>query len=103
MVDRIALLIGLFAVPLIALKMGNRFRDQPPTKRRFFWGAVIGHSLGMVVTVVASLFPPIWWEGGTVLRDYLVHWSMLAGSVFGVLAAQLGGRNELPDAPHQRT
>ena len=50
MLDQIALLVGLFAVPLIALKLGNRFRDQTPSKRRFFWGAVIGHTLGMTVT-----------------------------------------------------
>ena len=103
MLDRIALLIGLFAVPLIALKMGNRFRDQSPPKRRFFWGAVIGHMLGMTVTVIASMFPPIWWEGGTVLRDYLVHWSMLVGSVIGVLAAQLGNSGEKPETRTQRT
>ena len=103
MLDRIALLIGLFAVPLIALKMGNRVRDQTPPKRRFFWGAVIGHMLGMCITVVASMFPPIWWEGGTVLRDYLVHWSMLVGSVLGVLAAQFGGRDKLPETRTQRT
>ena len=103
MLDRIALLLGLFAVPLIALKLGNRFRDQTPSKRRFFWGAVIGHMCGICVTVVASMFPPIWWEGGTVLRDYLVHWSMLVGSVLGVLAAQFGGSGKPPESRTQRT
>jgi MFS family permease len=92
--DQIALLVGLFAVPLLALRIGNRFRDQTPSRRRIFWGAVLGHSFGMMVTVCAALFPPIWWEGGTVLRDYLVHWSMLIGSIVGVVAARLGRKDQ---------
>ena len=90
MLDRLALLLGFFAGPLLALRLGNRFRDRSVPARRIFWGAVIGHSLGMIVTLIATMLPPIAWEHGPALRHVLVHWSMLAGSVLGVLAAQLG-------------
>ena len=98
MIDRIALLIGLFAAPVIALRLGNRFRDQSTTHRRVFWGLVIGHTCGLLLAVSAAMLPPIAWEEGPRLRDALVHWSMFGGSVIGALAGWVT-RDRTPPAP----
>ena len=99
MISRIALLLGLLVVPLLALKLGNRFRDQGARHRRIFWGAVLGHTLGMAMTMVAALLPPIVWQEGTFLRTVLVFWSMLLGGAAGAL---LGGLTAGRSAPVAR-
>lgn len=87
MIDQIAFLVGLFAAPLVALRLGNRFRDQSASHRRLFWGIIIGHTCGMIVAVSAAMLPPIAWEEGPRLRDVLVHWSLLGGAVIGGFGA----------------
>jgi hypothetical protein len=78
-----ALLLGLFAVPALLLALGHRLRRRPPFWRRVFWGAVAGHSLALLVTLAASLYPPIGWEGGPRPRDHAVHWSLALGALAG--------------------
>ena len=87
--DRVALLVGLFGVPLLILIGGRRFRHQSPNHRRRFWGATLGHTAGLLASLTATLVPPIWWHGGSWWRDFLVHWSMLVGAAVGVAIAQL--------------
>ncbi len=87
--DRVALLVGLFLVPALVLRLGNRFRDQSAGRRRAFWGAILGHSCGLIVTVCAALYPPVWWGEDSLIRDFLVYWSMLIGSVLGILGGRL--------------
>ena len=85
---KIALLLGLFAVPAYLLSLGNRFRYRTPSERGRFWGGVIGHSLGVLVAVTAMLAPPLLWPTSS-MRDLAVHWSMVVlgvgGLVFGAI------------------
>ncbi len=81
--ERVALLIGLFVVPLLLLAIGHRLRRRSPAWRRAFWGGVFGHSLALLITLTASLYPPIWWAGGSFWRDAAVHWTLLFGGLLG--------------------
>lgn len=91
----LALLAGLFAVPVVLLWMGHRLRRRPAAWRGAFWGAVAGHALGMLVSVGALHYPPVLWgDGGW--RTLLVHWAMLLGAVLGgavgwMMGARRGG------------
>lgn len=80
---KLALLAGLFAAPAVLLWLGHRYRQQSRASRRVFWGAVVGHSLGMLAAVAAAHYPPVFWGGGPAWREAAVHWSMLAGALAG--------------------
>lgn len=84
------LLAGLFVVPALLLWLGHRLRHRDSARRRVFWGAVAGHTLGMLVTMVAVHYPPVLWGGGW--RDAAVHWPMLLGGLLGAGAGWLAGR-----------
>lgn len=78
----LALLAGLFIVPVALLWMGHRLRRRTPAWRGAFWGAVAGHTLGMLVTLAALHYPPVLWgDGGW--RTTLVHGAMLLGAAAG--------------------
>lgn len=88
----LALLAGLFVVPVGLLWMGHRLRRRTPAWRGAFWGAVAGHVLGMLVSVAAMHVPAVLWgDGGW--RTMLVHWAMLLGAVLGgVVGWMMGAR-----------
>lgn len=81
--EHVALLAGLFAVPVLLLALGHRLRNRPPFWRRVFWGAVAGHSIALVVTLAAALYPPIAWADGPRPRDNAVHWALVVGALVG--------------------
>jgi len=85
--ERVALLIGLIVIPVLLLMAGHRFRDRTPRQRSLFWGALLGHTTGLLLTVTLTMLPPIWWHGGPMWRDFLVHFSMLIGTVAGTALA----------------
>lgn len=87
----LALLAGLFAVPVFLLLLGHRLRRRPPLWRRIFWGAVAGHIAGLLVLTIATHYPPVVWEGGSVWRDLAVYWSPLVGAALGALVAAVVG------------
>ncbi|HEX7181688.1 MAG TPA: hypothetical protein VF756_07585 [Thermoanaerobaculia bacterium] len=78
-----ALLVGLFAIPALLLALGHRLRRRRPLWRGVFWGAVAGHSIALMAMLIATLYPPVAWEGGPRARDAAVHWSLLLGSLVG--------------------
>jgi hypothetical protein len=91
--EHVALLMGLFVVPALLLAIGHRLRRRPPLWRRVFWGGVIGHSIAIVVMLIASMYPPVFWEGGLRARDAAVHWALMLGAMVGsVIAAVLPAR-----------
>lgn len=81
--ERIALLVGLFLAPGGLLWLGHEFREKSMRKKRAFWGGVIGHTLGLIITLIATLAPPVWWAGGPFWRDFAIHWSLLFGVLIG--------------------
>ena len=48
------LLAGLFLVPVVLLWLGHRLRRRTAGARAVFWGATIGHSIGIAVTLAAQ-------------------------------------------------
>lgn len=84
-----ALLAGLFLAPAALLWLGQRFRQRTPRWRRVFWGAVTGHTLGMLATVGAAHYPPVSWGGGPPAREVVLFWSMPAGALAGAAVAWL--------------
>jgi hypothetical protein len=77
----IALLLGLFIVPLALLALGHRLRDRTPQQRGAFWGGVIGHTFAVVVAVTALHYPPVLWNSQE--RIVIAFWSMLLGGIVG--------------------
>ena len=78
----LALLAGLFIVPVVLLWLGHRLRRRTAPSRSAFWGAVAGHTLGMLASVAAMHVPAVLWAGGGA-RTMIVHWGMLAGAIAG--------------------
>jgi NAD/NADP transhydrogenase beta subunit len=87
----VALVAGLFLVPLALLVLGHRLRERTPAQRGAFWGGVIGHSIALLVAVTAMHAPPVLWESST--RIAAAFWSMLAGAVVGAGAGILRARS----------
>lgn len=90
-----ALLAGLFVVPVALLWMGHRLRRRSAGWRGAFWGAVAGHALGMLVTVMALHYPPIPWDDGG-SRSALVHGAMLLGGILGGAIGWMMGARRHP-------
>ena len=82
-----ALLIGFLGAPLWLLAVGHRLRYRTSRVKRLFWGALTGHTSGLVIALAAMVFPSISWESGGQMRVLLVHWSMLAGVLLGLSVA----------------
>jgi hypothetical protein len=98
--ERVALLLGLLVAPLVLLWLGHRLRDRSAVARGGFWGGVIGHAAGLLVTVLTSMVPPVWWAGGPLLRDFAVHWSPVLLAAFGIAAgARLAARRRSDSRP----
>ena len=88
---RVALLLGLFAAPLVLLYLGHRLRGRGPRARRSFWGGIAGYLVGMIVSVAAMMMPPVWWTDGGAARDFVVHWAMLVGFLLGIVLGPFVG------------
>jgi hypothetical protein len=88
---RLALLAGLFILPVVLLTLGHRMRDRSARTKRLFWGGVIGHAIGIVVTMVVMMSPPVWWADTESVRTFAVHWAMVLGCAAGVAGAAVKG------------
>jgi hypothetical protein len=84
---RFAFLLGIVVVPGVLVWLGHRMRDRSPRQRRVFWGAVIGHSVALIIALVALHYPPVMWDDGP--RVVLALWSLLLGAGVGALAGAL--------------
>jgi len=91
MMGRLALLVGLFVAPAVLLWLGQRLRDASAARRGAFWGGITGHTAALVLTTIAAMAPPIVWTGGGLLRELVVHWSLLAGAVGGAAVGAAAG------------
>ncbi|MBW3572392.1 MAG: hypothetical protein KY467_14920 [Gemmatimonadetes bacterium] len=94
--SRLALLAGLFVVPVLLLWLGHHLRRRPPAWPPVFWGAVIGYVAGMLVMLVAIHYPPVLWASGG-WRTAAVHWGMVVGAGVGAVVGRLtrGRRGDL--------
>ena len=88
----LALLLGLFVVPAVALALGHRISKRPARQRGAFWGVVIGHTVAMLVATAAALYSPVRWSEVDVARGALGLWAMLVlGVVGGVIGYLMAG------------
>ena len=88
----LALLLGLFVVPAVALALGHRIARRPARQRGAFWGIVVGHTIAMLVATTAALYQPVRWSGADVMRGTLGLWGMLVlGLVGGVVGYLVSG------------
>lgn len=93
----VMLLAGFFIAPALLLWLGHGLRRRTARARRAFWGGVIGHSLGMLVTLIAAHSPANpWSEGGW--RSAAVHGAMLAGALLGAALGAMAGSRRSHDA-----
>ena len=101
---RLAMLAGLFAVPMFLLWAGHQWRHAGPRMRGAFWGGIIAHSLGAVLATVAGVVWPVEWEADDTVRGFLGFWSMLLLSVAGAtIGALMNGRAAVPAGDSARS
>jgi hypothetical protein len=81
--DRVALLLGLFAVPAVLLWAGHRLRRRSDRWRGAFWGAVLAHTAASVPAMVAALYPAAEWSAADRWRGVLAFWLMLLAAPVG--------------------
>lgn len=86
----VALLAGLFGVPLVLLVWGHRLREHSARARRAFWGAVAGHGVAAILAVTFGIFPPAEWSESDGVRGFFGLWALLLFPLLAGLAA--GGR-----------
>ena len=93
--SKLALLLGLFVLPGIALALGHRIAKRPARQRSAFWGVVIGHTAAMLVATAAALYSPVKWSAADVARGALGLWGMLVlGAIGGVIGYFAGGKEQ---------
>lgn len=85
----LALLGGLFGVPVVLLAYGHRFRQHTSRGRRAWWGALIGYGCAACIALAAGLFPPQAWTASDDLRGAAGLWSLLVLPLLGAVVARL--------------
>lgn len=95
-----ALLAGMFVVPVVMLWLGHRLRRRSARARGGFWGAVAGHTLGMLASVAAMHVPAILWAGGDA-RTIVVYGGMLIGAIAGAAIGWMAGARRGEPASRQ--
>jgi len=81
----VAMLLGVFAVPVALLWTGHRLRRRSPRVRAAFWGALAGHVAAIVVGSAAAMTPPEEWAATDFWRGLLGFWSFLLLPAVGAL------------------
>lgn len=88
-IGTIAFLLGLYVMPLILLAWGHRIRRRSARLRRAFWGAISGHCVAALLTLVAGLFLPEAWSDASPVRGFFGLWTLLLLPVVGALLASV--------------
>lgn len=83
----IALLIGLFVVPLVLLALGHRSRRRSAAQRAVFWGGLLGYLIAALAALWVGLMPAAEWSEADLVRGALGFWGLIIGPVIGALAA----------------
>lgn len=90
----LALLAGLFVVPVVLLWLGHRLRRRPVRLRGAFWGGVIGYGVASLAALVVGMYPPHEWSGGDVMRGLLGFWLLLIAPLVGALLGAITARGD---------
>jgi hypothetical protein len=82
-IGTIAMLVGLFGVPVFLLWSGHRLRRRTPRQRAMFWGALVGYGVASLAALAVSISPAAMWDANDTLRGVLGFWSFIIGGVLG--------------------
>jgi hypothetical protein len=90
----VALLAGLFLVPVVLLALGHRLRRRTPRQRAVFWGGLVGYLGGALAALWVGMFPAAEWSATDTARGLIGFWGLIIGPLVGALAglALLRGR-----------
>lgn len=86
-IGTVALLVGLFVIPLIILGLGHRLRRRSPAQRRMFWGALVGYLVAALAAMWVGMVPAAEWSNSDTVRGLLGFWGLLVGPIIGAAAA----------------
>ena len=81
----IALLVGLFVVPLVLLALGHRLRRRSPGQRAVFWGGLIGYLTGALAAMWVAMMPAAEWSAADSARGLVGYWGLIIGPTAGAL------------------
>jgi len=85
----LALLAGLFLVPLLFLALGHRWRRRGPRQRAAFWGGLTGYFIAAFVALVVGMRPAAEWSGNDTMRGVLGLWSLVIAPTLGAAVGAL--------------
>ena len=88
----LALLVGLFGVPVFLLWAGHRLRRRTPRQRAMFWGALVGYGVASLAALAVSIYPAAMWDGSDTMRGLLGFWSFVIASAVGAAAGLVRAR-----------
>lgn len=83
----VALLLGLFVVPVALLALGHRLRRRTPRQRAVFWGGLAGYLIGALGVMWVGMVPAAEWSAGDTARGLIGFWGLIIAPVLGGLAA----------------
>jgi hypothetical protein len=85
----LAMLAGLFVVPLVLLWLGHRMRDRTPAQRAMFWGGLVGYLVASIAALIVGMTPAAEWAADDTVRGFLGYWGLLAGFAIGAIAGRV--------------
>lgn len=88
-VGSLAMLLGIFGVPVVLLGAGHRLRRRSARWHAAFWGGVAGHVAALVIGSVAAVVPAEQWAPTDLWRGALGLWSFLVLPAIGAMAGAL--------------
>lgn len=88
-IGTIALLIGLFVMPVVLLGLGHRLRRRSPMQRRIFWGALVGYLVAALAAMWVGMVPAAEWSSTDTARGLLGFCGLLLGPIIGAAAAAI--------------
>lgn len=83
----LAMLVGLFGVPVFLLWAGHRLRRRSPRVRVVFWGVLTGYGVASLAALAVSIYPAAMWSADDTLRGVLGFWSFVIGGLLGAAVA----------------
>lgn len=90
-VSFMAMLLGLFVVPLVLLILGHKFRQKTHRQRAMFWWGLSGHVVAVVIATVAAFWPPAFWAATDTTRGLAGFWSLLLLPLLGAVIGFANG------------
>jgi hypothetical protein len=93
----IALLAGLFIVPLALLALGHRLRRRTPAQRAMFWGGLVGYLIAALGAMWVGMMPAAEWSESDTARGLIGFWGLIIGPLVGALTALVLFRDRQAD------